>query len=108
LLPMINGQNPQWRDWALSEYRDSGFTTDPQIMTTMLRHKHWKLIIWHGSPATQGQRNGEMYDLSADPHELQNLFHTAEHANVRRRLKLKLLDVMAETEDRTSIQLRDW
>ncbi len=108
LLPMRNQQQGQWRDWALSEYRDSGFTTDPQIMTTMLRHENWKLIIWHGSPATAGQRNGELYDLSSDPHELHNLFHEPSHATVRQRLKLKLLDVMAETEDRSFPQSRDW
>ena len=108
LLPLISGQHPRWRDWALSEYRDSGFTTDPQIMTTMLRHDQWKLIIWHGSPATQGLRNGELYDLSADPHELYNLFHEPAHATVRQRLKLKLLDVMAETEDRSVAPIRDW
>jgi len=108
LMPLINGNNPQWRNWALSEYRDSGFTTDPQIMTTMLRHEHWKLIIWHGAPATGGQRNGELYDLSTDPHELYNRYHDPDFSTVRRRLKLKLLDVMAETEDRTEPQVRSW
>jgi arylsulfatase A-like enzyme len=108
LLPLMHGENSQWRNWALSEYRDSGFTTDPQIMTTMLRHEHWKLIIWHGAPATSGQRNGELYDLSNDPHELYNLFHEPGHASVRQRLKIKLLDVMAETEDRTQPQVRQW
>lgn len=108
LLPLMSGENNQWRNWALSEYRDSGFTTDPQIMTTMLRHKHWKLIIWHGAPATSGQRNGELYDLSVDPHELYNLFHDPNYKAVRQRLKLKLLDVMAETEDRTQPQVREW
>ncbi len=108
LLPLMSGTNNQWRDWALSEYRDSGFTTEPKIMTTMLRHEHWKLIIWHGSPATGGPRNGELYDLSTDPHELYNLFHEPDYANVRQRLKRKLLDVMADTEDRTQPQVRDW
>ena len=108
LLPLVTGQQSQWRDWALSEYRDSGFTTDPQIMTTMLRHEQWKLIIWHGSPATEGQRNGELYDLSTDPHELHNLFHDPSSAAIRQRLKLKLLDVMAESEDHTVPQVRDW
>lgn len=108
LMPIFNEQSSAWRDWALSEYRDSGFTTDPKIMTTMLRHDQWKLIIWHGSPATDGQRDGELYDLSADPHELHNLFHVPEHANLRRQLKLKLLNVMAETEDRSEPQKRAW
>jgi len=108
LVPLVTEQQPHWRDWALSEFRDSGFTTDPQIMTTMLRHEQWKLIIWHGSPATTGERDGELYDLSNDPHELHNLFHDPEHANLRRRLKLKLLDVMAEAEDHTHPRIRDW
>ncbi|MBX2880938.1 MAG: sulfatase-like hydrolase/transferase [Granulosicoccus sp.] len=108
LIPLMRGENIQWRNWALSEYRDSGFTTDPQIMTTMLRHEQWKLIVWHGAPATGGQRNGELYDLSADPHELYNLFHDSNYAAVRQQLKLKLLDVMAETEDRAQPRVRQW
>ena len=108
LLPLMTQQEAKWRDWALSEYRDSGFTTDPKIMTTMLRHENWKLIIWHGAPATGGQRNGEMYDLSKDPHELFNLFHEPEYAETRRKLKMKLLKVMAETEDHTQPQIRSW
>lgn len=104
----MSGANNQWRDWAPSEYRDSGFTTEPQIMTTMLRHENWKLIILHGSPATGGPRNGELYDLSTDPHELYNLFHEPDYANVRLCLKRKLLDVMAETEDLTQPQERNW
>ena len=108
LLPLMTAKKCQWRDWALSEYRDSGFTTEPKIMTTMLRHDHWKLIIWHGHPATGGQRNGELYDLSSDPQELYNLFHQSEYAAIRRRLKMKLLDVMAETEDHTEPQVRRW
>ena len=107
LLPLL--RDHEWkRDWALCEYRDSGFTTDPKIMTTMLRHDQWKLIIWHGSPATDGARNGELYDLSNDPGELFNLFHDPEYLTIRRQLKLKLLDVMAESEDRTAPKVRQW
>ena len=35
-------------------------------MTTMLRSDQWKLIIWHGDPATESQRDGELYDLTVD------------------------------------------
>lgn len=108
LIPLMQSHNPPWRDWALSEYRDSGFTTEPKIMTTMLRHKQWKLIIWHGRPATDGKRNGELYDLTNDPHELYNLFHESAYADVRLKMKYQLLNVMAETEDRTQPQLRAW
>lgn len=74
----------------------------------MLRHDQWKLIIWHGSPATDGARNGELYDLSNDPGELFNLFHDPDYITIRRQLKLKLLDVMAESEDRTAPKVRQW
>ena len=111
LLPLVTSAckpEIQWRDWALSEYRDSGFTTDPRIMTTMLRQEQWKLIVWHGGPATGGLRDGELYNLDDDPKELHNLYHAPEHAGVRLKLKRKLLDVMAETEDHTEPQLRAW
>ena len=77
-------------------------------MTTMLRHEHWKLIIWHGAPATASRRDGELYNLQDDPQELTNLFHDPEHWRIRRRLKTKLLDVMAEAEDRSQLKVRDW
>jgi len=97
-----------WRKWALSEYRYSGFTTDPLIMTTMLRYEHWKLIVWHGEPATGGKRDGELYNLAIDPEELNNLFHDSEHLQIRRTLKGVLLDAMAEAEDRTEPRVRSY
>ena len=35
-------------------------------------------------------------------------FHEPDYVDVRRRLKCKLLDVMAEAEDRTQPRVRDW
>ena len=108
LLPLTAGQLRDWRPWALSEYRYSGFATDPLLMTTMLRHRQWKLIVWHGQPATGSARDGELYNLADDPGELNNLFHNPEYADIRRRMKGFLLDVMAETEDRSEPQSRPW
>lgn len=106
--PRNNKSKDSWRKWALCEYRYSGFATDPLIMTTMLRYEDWKLIVWHGTPATGGERDGELYNLTDDPGELQNLFHNPEYVGVRRRLKGVLLDAMAEAEDRTEPQTRCW
>ena len=108
LLPLIAGEQTNWRKWALCEYRYSGFTTDPLIMTTMLRYEHWKLIVWHGAPASTSERDGELYNLNDDPGELHNLFHDEAYVAIRRRLKGVLLDVMAEAEDRTEPQIRHW
>ena len=78
------------------------------IMTTMLRHNEMKLIVWHGDPACGNARDGELYDLSSDPGELRNLFHLPEYADQRRKMKARLLDVMAAAEDRTEPRLRNW
>lgn len=108
LLPLLAGSATDWRDWALTEYRDSGFEMDPPLMTTMLRHEHWKLIVWHGDPASSSPRDGELYKLDTDPDELFNLYHDPQYADVLRQMKARLLDVMAETEDRTAPRQRGW
>lgn len=106
LLPLMTGQEATHRPWAMCEYRNSGFATDPLIMTTMLRYEHWKLIVWHGEPACGSTRDGEMYDLSQDPDELHNLFHAPEHAPQRRLMKEMLLVAMSDAEDRSQPRAR--
>jgi len=107
-IPLATGTNNQWRKWAVCEYRYSGFSTDPLIMTTMLRCEEWKLIIWHGQPACGNTRDGELYNLKEDPGELRNLFHSPKHLKQRRQMKKLLLDVQAKTEDQTEPQVRYW
>jgi arylsulfatase A-like enzyme len=98
LMPLIAQPGMPWRDWALCEYRDSGHSFAPPLQTTMLRHRHHKLIVWHGEPAGQRQRDGELYDLEADPGEHRNLFHDERHARTREAMKDILLDVSASIE----------
>lgn len=99
LLPLVaGGAASEWRDWALAEYRDSGHGASPPVHTTMLRHKDMKLVVWHGSPATQRVRDGELYDLANDPRELANLYHDPAWRDERERMKDMLLDVMEATE----------
>jgi len=38
----------------------------------MLRTPTHKLVVWHGSPATDRERAGELYDMAVDPDELVN------------------------------------
>lgn len=108
LLPLATGQDGRFRPWAMCEFRNSGFATDPMIMTTMLRHEDWKLILWHGAPACENTRDGELYNLSEDPNELHNLYHRSDHIDQRRKMKRLMLDAMAEAEDRTQVQMRPW
>ena len=108
LIPIATGDDEGFRQWALSEYRYSGFATDPLIMTTMLRHEDWKLILWHGAPACGNARDGELYNLSKDPDELHNLFDSPDHVTQRRAMKRHMNNAMAQTEDRPALKPRPW
>ena len=107
-MPLMNGQTQDVRGFALSEYRNSGFVTDPLIMTTMVRFADWKLIVWHGAPACGTKRDGELYNLAEDPGELHNLYHKPEYLAQRRKMKAVMLDAMSEAEDRTAPRTRQW
>ena len=98
LLPMMKGHGEAFRPWAMTEYRYSGFTTDPLIMTTMVRFEDWKLVIWHGDPACGTPRDGELYNLSTDPDELDNLYHDPESLQQRRTMKSVMLNAMVSAE----------
>lgn len=108
LLGLARGEEDDWRDWALCEYRDSGHSSVPPTHTTMLRHRDHKLVVWHGAPATDRRRDGELYDLANDPYELTNLYHHSEHRDLREELKDSLLDVLDATELRTQPRLAAW
>lgn len=98
----------EWRDWALCEYRDSGHQARPPVHTTMLRHKQWKLVLWHGAPATDRKMEGELYDMEVDPSELYNLYDDPSYRDVREALKDQMLNVMDSTEDRSQPRVSNW
>lgn len=105
LGPLWRGEAFEDRDWVLSEYRDSCFPYDPPVHTTMLRHGDWKVVVHHGAPASARERDGELYDLRADPHEQVNLWHDPGAASRRLDLERMLLDALVATEDRSRVRL---
>lgn len=108
LAGLLAGDDSGWRDWALCQYRDSGHSYDPQVHVTMLRHDRWKLVVHHGRPVTDRDRTGQLFDLVADPHELDNLWEHLGHREQRTRLQEMLLDVLVATEDRSQPRHSDW
>lgn len=103
LSPLITGGSG-WinRDWVLSEYRNSGSPYDPPVHTTMLRSGDYKIVVHHGPPSTVRTRDGELYDLAADPSELINLWHDPGHLDARLGLQEQLLDILIATENRSN------
>jgi choline-sulfatase len=109
LLSLARGDaNALSRDWAICEYLNSGHAYDPPVLLTMLRHDRYKLVVQHGEPATDRERDGELYDLEADPQELTNLWDVEDMSQVRIRLERMLLDVMVATRDRSQPREAHW
>jgi arylsulfatase len=108
LLALARGETSARKDWVLSEYRNSGHPYDPAVHTTMLRTARWKVVVHHGAPSTDRERDGELYDVVADPDELVNLWRSGEHADVRRRMEGFLLDALVATEDRSRPRISDF
>ena len=107
LVSVARGEQPA-RTWALSQYRDSGYANDPPVHSTMLRSGHHKIVIWHGGPATERERTGELYDLATDPSELVNLWADPGYLADRARLLAEYADVSVAMEDRSATRAKPW
>ena len=77
------------RDAVFGEYHGDELGLYSQ---RMVRTKRYKYVF--NAPDTD-----ELYDLDADPGELQNLVDHPEYADVRRRLRRRLAEWMRETDD---------
>jgi arylsulfatase A-like enzyme len=102
------GHSIDEQTWALAEYRNSCIPYEVPVFTTMLRDGDWKVVIHHGRPSTQRERDGELYNLADDPDELVNLWAHADAAADRARMQELLIDVLVATEDRTNPRLANF
>ncbi len=80
LLPMMAGESAAWNNEVVSEYTGEGVVAPCR----MVRVDNHKLIYTHGHREL-------MYDLSADPLELDNLAGRSEYARIEERLRARLL-----------------
>jgi arylsulfatase A-like enzyme len=82
LLPLLRGESPEWRRSFLIEYYSD--TVFPRIVNMgyrAIRTERYKLIHYLDLEGMD-----ELYDLAADPYEMQNLIDSEEHRAVREEL----------------------
>jgi arylsulfatase A-like enzyme len=83
LMPLLHGEKPAWRRYAIAEYDYSVSPTAVQLKTEprdarlfMVTNKHWKYI------AAIGHRP-MLFDLQNDPDELNDLGDHGDHGQMR-------------------------
>lgn len=103
LLPLLEGDAPPWRDFAYSEldysFRQARLLrgkTPQQARAFSLRTERWRYVYWLDEPE-------QLFDLQADPQEMQDLGREAGHAGVRAGLRDRLLHFLAQRKHRTTV-----
>lgn len=91
LVPLLteNHGTLPWRDSVVSTYNGQQFGLYTQ---RMIRTEHWK-YIWNPTDTD------ELYDLHADPAELENRVDRMEHAMILKELRRRLYEQLAEDGD---------
>ena len=82
LMPALRGEAWQGREVVYAEHPPDGVYHGPYM--TMIRSERWKLVHF------QDQDYGQLFDLAADPGEVNNLWDDATLAHIKR----ELLDAM--------------
>ena len=92
MVPLLKGEEaPNWRKEWLYEYYDERFAAKSRGVRT----EKYKLIqYWAVTP-----EEFELYDLQADPHELNNLYGDPHYAKLAEHLKDRIRQLRIETGD---------
>lgn len=105
LLPLLRSQdkNIPWRDAVFSEldysYRQARVLLGKQIQQCRaysLRTDRWRYVYWLDEPE-------QLFDLQADPNELNDLGRDESHAMLREAFRTQLLDWLARRKHRVTM-----
>lgn len=88
LLPLLHGENAPWRDALLVEGKhDKPYPEYPEGWLSTYKVVRTIKYAYHYYPDTAEE---ELYDLEADPYQLQSLHDDPAHADVKATLRSKL------------------
>jgi arylsulfatase A-like enzyme len=90
LVPALRGEGPA-RSQVLTEFE---WRWMPGLHQKTLRTRDWRLTVY------AGRRDGELYDLRADPQEFVNRFHDPAYRPAVAEMTAALLDEVLRTEGR--------
>jgi len=104
LKPLLEGTPAaDWRRFTYSEldygFREARLITGKspqQARAFSIRDERWRYVYWLDAPE-------QLYDLAADPEQMQDLGSDASHATVRATLRDTLLDFLARRKHRTTV-----
>ncbi|MBV4460927.1 alkaline phosphatase family protein [Pseudomonas sp. COR58] len=108
LIPLLHGERPEWRRYAISEY-DYAFQAPARerlgrpidrCRMTMVRSERWKYLAYDGF-------RPQLFDLSNDPQELRDLGDDPAHAAVREEHAGYLFEWLRGLKRRTTISHRE-
>jgi len=85
LLPYFKPDAQPIREAVFAELADDMVLQHCEFMT-MIRKEHWKLVYILGS------EEGQLFNLDADPNEINNLWDSSDHLNIKQALSLEILD----------------
>ena len=97
ILPLLQGEEWSSRDYVFAEHSRDGILQGTEFMS-MVRSLDWKLVHFLDQP------DGQLFDLTADPDEINNLWHQVEFADK----KQELLVVLREWNIRSQYQTAGW
>ena len=101
LLPALKGEEWQPRDFVYAEHGPDGILTDVEFMT-MVREEKWKLVHFLNESC------GQLFDLEADPDEVNNLWDDPDHLDKKRELLDQLRDWRIESGCKTASWAADF
>lgn len=97
LLPALKGEDWTPREHVYAEQSKDGNFTGCDFMT-MVRDRAWKLVHFLDQP------DGQLFDLNADPDEVNNLWTSPDHAGK----KEELLANLREWRIRSGLNTKEW